>query len=164
MADPLAGKREALNAGEVEVLTWPDQAKCPVAKGKVFPLRSCHVEITHTQRKLVKGQWVWEARVFRHLPDTPQVPASQHGLAHPPQYVKGSHGAVDGIGEEVPRDFREKLAEEGRLKTVMQGNRNRKRAAVLGAEQRLLDARKKGRTATVTILEKKLEHDRKKAA
>jgi hypothetical protein len=163
MKDPLAGRREAINRGETEVLVFPGDSVCPVDRGEVFALRSCHVEITHTQRKLIKGEWRWEARIARHLPDTPRIPASQHGLAHPPQYVATSHGAVDGIGEEVPRDYQERFAEEGRAKTAIHGAQQRQEGKVLRQEQRLSEARSKDWGSTVRYLERVQRHHERKS-
>lgn len=158
MKDPLEGRRDSLNRGEIEVLTFPDAPKCPVTKGEVFSLRSCHIEISSTQRKLVKGEWRWEAPVYRHLPDTPRIPACQHGQAHPVQYVSTAHGAVDGIGEEVDPGYQCRLAEEGRLKTIIHGNRNRQAAKKVAGEQRLAEAQSKGWGSTVAYLERVREH------
>jgi hypothetical protein len=166
----LVGKREALNTGETEVLIWPDSPKCPVAKGDSFELRSCRVEIVSVKRSFASnnkeqaGGWRWEARFNRQVPDTPRIPASQHGQEHPAQYVSSAQGAVDGVGEEVDPEFQRHLAEEGRLKTMMQGHRNRQMASKLSGEQRLLDARRKNHGSTVRYLERvKAHHDRKAA-
>lgn len=141
MKDPLAGLREAINRG-ADVITWPDEHGCPVKKGEEFKLRSCRVVIASTDRALIKGKWLHRARLLRYLPDVARIPASQHGLAHPPQYVSGSHGAVDGIGEEVPPDYQRRLAEEGRVKTAMQGAEQRRQGKVLRQEQRLAEGLK----------------------
>jgi hypothetical protein len=68
MPDPLAGKREAINAREIHVLIWPDDGTgCPVAQGQLFQLRSCAIEITQIRRvKRVGGFWLWQAH-FRRL-------------------------------------------------------------------------------------------------
>jgi len=146
------------------VLTWAEVTKCPVSKDQVFPLRSCTIQIGHVQRRLVKGKQRWEARVIYHWPDKPKIPASQHGQSHPAQYVNSHHGAVDGIGEEVPADYQQRLAEEGRLKTVVQGAERRSQAKRTQEEGRLTNARKNGRESTVKILAAKREHDLRKAA
>jgi hypothetical protein len=148
--DPLAGKRQALNRGEVEVLTWAELTKCPVSKDEVFPLRSCTIQIGHVQRRLIKGEQRWEARVIYHWPDRPRIPASQHGQSHPAQYVNSHHGAVDGIGEEVPTDAQRRMAEEGRLKTVLQGSVNRD---VLRAHEALVKRREEGKGDTQAVLQ-----------
>jgi hypothetical protein len=170
VSDPLAGKRDALNTGETEVLTWPDLPKCPVSKGDSFKLRSCQVEIVSVKRTFARnnkeqaGGWRWEAQFNRYVPYTPRIPASQHGQEHPAQYVSSAQGAVDGVGEEVDRDYQRLLAEEGRLKTMMQGHRNRQVASKLAGEQRLLDARRKKHGSTVRYLERVQAHHERKAA
>lgn len=62
MIDPLAGKREAIAAGEVEHLTWPDTGDGPpVTRGQIFQLRSCHVEIADVGRRRKEGSFIWLA-------------------------------------------------------------------------------------------------------
>ncbi len=66
--DPLAGKRAAINAGELDALLWSDDGNgCPVAVGDVFRLRSCHIEITRVHRVTAKGSWSWRAEFRRQL-------------------------------------------------------------------------------------------------
>lgn len=156
MIDPLAGRRQALNRGEVEVLTWAETTQCPVSKDEVFPLRSCTVQIGHIQRRLIKGKQRWEARVIYHWPDKPRIPASQHGQSHPAQYVNSHHGAVDGIGEEVPTDYQRRIAEEGRLKTVLQGAERRSQAKRLAQETRLAQTHTNGSKRAGKAIERQL--------
>lgn len=68
--DPLAGKRQAINDHELSTLIWPlivggSEQRCPVAKGDVFNLRSCQIEISRTERSKVKGVRVWLALFTR---------------------------------------------------------------------------------------------------
>jgi hypothetical protein len=59
--DPLAGKRQAINDGEVYSLIWPDTGDgCPVQVDQVFPLRSCRIVITKTHRIQKKQPWKHE--------------------------------------------------------------------------------------------------------
>ena len=150
MIDPLAGKRQALNRGEIEVLSWAEMTRCPVSKDEVFPLRSCTIQIGHVHRRLIKGEQRWEARVIYHWPDKPRIPASQHGQSHPAQYVNSHHGAIDGIGEEVSADYQRVIAEEGRLKTVLRGSVNRD---VLKAGEEVIKRRKEGKGDTQAVLQ-----------
>lgn len=70
MADPLAGVREQINEGELDVLVWPDDGTgCPVEVGQVYPLRSCAIEITGTRRfQRGRGSWFWRATFERIYP------------------------------------------------------------------------------------------------
>lgn len=66
MSDPLAGKRERINAGELEAVTWPDRGKgAPIVEGQEFTLRSCRIIFRAPQRVQSKGKWLWRAEFVR---------------------------------------------------------------------------------------------------
>lgn len=98
--DPLAGKRQAINAGEMSTLTWPMKAKtdpCPVDLGQVFELRSCTIEITRTERTHTRGKRTWIA-LFKRYPrcgDRPLlIPAAGDGYTDDPARALGLREAV----------------------------------------------------------------------
>lgn len=66
-ADPLAGKRQAINDAKLFDIAWPDTGDgCPVEIGETFQLRSCAIEITRTQRVRTGGKWHWRASFTRY--------------------------------------------------------------------------------------------------
>lgn len=82
MPDPLAGYRERINEHpEVREIDFPDPVPdpntagrrrgrgCPVKRGDIFKLRTCHIEITSTRRLLVDGRFVWRAEFVRSYAD-----------------------------------------------------------------------------------------------
>lgn len=70
MTDPLAGQREAINAG-AESLLWPSvdangkQLPCPVKRGEVYELRTCRITITQVHRLGRAQDWQWRAGFIR---------------------------------------------------------------------------------------------------
>ena len=69
--DPLAGKRAAIDAGELTTLSWPMREKtdpCPVEVGQIIKLRSCSIEITRIERVQRNGKRYWIA-LFTRYPD-----------------------------------------------------------------------------------------------
>jgi len=99
--DPLAGKRQAINEGEIDVLEWRDEGKgCPVEQGQVFELRACVIEITSVRRlKRGRSDWVWRAtfrRTVRAHSDRPHLLKPRGG------YVSDARSAMQS-GEERPR-------------------------------------------------------------
>lgn len=61
MTDPLAGRREQINAGEAYSLLWLDKGKgCPVEVGDVLELRACRIRITKKHRIQKKQAWEYE--------------------------------------------------------------------------------------------------------
>lgn len=73
--DPLAGRREGINAGYVDSLLWPDRGQgAPVEQGKFFKLRTCHIEITRVHRVQQNAEgggkrWLWRAEFRRIFPE-----------------------------------------------------------------------------------------------
>lgn len=66
MKDPLAGKREAINRGEVYSLVWLDLGEgCPVEDRQIFRLRACSIQITKTHRIQKKQPWSHEGDLLR---------------------------------------------------------------------------------------------------
>lgn len=66
MSDPLAGKRNAINAGTLTVLEWPDDgAGCPIEQGKEFRLRECVITIGKPRRVRKGGEFVWQVGFAR---------------------------------------------------------------------------------------------------
>lgn len=104
MKDPLAGKRAAINAGEITTLTWPDEGKGPpVKRGEFFLLRACGIEITSVRRVGAGLRAEWRA-TFRRIPKPQKphllAPAGRGGdTGH--GYVRRARGAMPS-GEERP--------------------------------------------------------------
>ncbi len=66
--DPLAGYREAINAGECDVLTWRDTGEgSPVKVGDTFKLRACSIEIRSLRRNGRGQVWHWVATFERFV-------------------------------------------------------------------------------------------------
>lgn len=60
--DPLAGKREDINAGYSTAIFWRDDGDgCPVEVGETFSLRSGGITITRRERIRKNGQPYWRA-------------------------------------------------------------------------------------------------------
>jgi hypothetical protein len=93
--DPLAGKRQAINDGELTTLSWPMNSKgdsCPVDIGEILGLRSCTIEITRIERTKHKGKRTWIALFTRypHHADRPLlIPASGDGYTSDPKRALG---------------------------------------------------------------------------
>jgi hypothetical protein len=67
VADPLKGRRQAINNGSCSPLFWPDHGQgCPVDVGELYSLRSCGIEITRKERTRKDGKWVWRADFIRY--------------------------------------------------------------------------------------------------
>jgi hypothetical protein len=97
--DPLAGFREEINAGERDVVTWPDDGKgCPVEPGELFRLRSCSVQVTHTKRVQRGRSWLWLAHLRVLKPDRAQLLAKGRGDGH--GYVTDARASI-GSGAQV---------------------------------------------------------------
>lgn len=70
MADPLAGKREQINRGELNSLQWRDEGNgCPVSVGQVYELRACWIAINHVAHRKVGQGFVWRATFERRWKD-----------------------------------------------------------------------------------------------
>lgn len=72
MTDPLAGQREAINANEIEALTFPyfdpEAGKvipCPVKRGQVFELRACRITLLTPERIGKHRRWQWRVPFMR---------------------------------------------------------------------------------------------------
>lgn len=89
MGDPLKGKREGLNSGELKQLTFHDKGTgCPVKVGDVFKLRSCRIEITEIQRnqrgKGELAEWFFVAQFERFYQSKPYL-LGPRGYTHDPK-------------------------------------------------------------------------------
>lgn len=93
MADPLAGKREAINDRQVDVLIWPDRGRgCPVVVGQVFHLRRFNIEITRIERLLKPRPARWKAeftRIHREV-TTVKLLKPGHGDTSDPRHAMTS--------------------------------------------------------------------------
>lgn len=70
MADPLAGKREQINRGELNSLQWRDDGNgCPVSVGQVYELRACWIQISKVVSRKVGSGFVWRATFDRRWKD-----------------------------------------------------------------------------------------------
>lgn len=95
--DPLAGKREAINAGNLDRLLWPDSEEPPVQVGELFKLRMCWVEITRVHRvQPMDSDWQWRAEFTRHFP------ADRPYLLGPRGYVREPKSAVSAQDDPNP--------------------------------------------------------------
>ena len=98
--DPLAGKRKAINEGELTTLSWPIKTKgdpCPVELGELFGLRSCTIEITRIERTRHGAKRTWIALFTRypHHADRPLlIPAAGDGYTTDPRRALGLKEAV----------------------------------------------------------------------
>jgi len=93
--DPLAGKRQAINEGELTTLSWPMESKydaCPVEVGQILGLRSCTIEITRIERTKHEGKRSWIALFTRyphHADRALLLPASGDGYTSDPKRALG---------------------------------------------------------------------------
>lgn len=97
VGDPLAGKREAINARQIHVLHWPDTGQgCPVKEGELYPLRSCAIEITQIRRiKRGRGEWLWQAHFRRmYRASRPYLLAAKGPGDEGHGYVRDEKGAL----------------------------------------------------------------------
>lgn len=70
--DPLEGKRQRVNdERSIDHLVWADRGQgCPVKRGEIFRLKTCHIEITRTLRTRSAGKWIWFAEFTRSYSDS----------------------------------------------------------------------------------------------
>lgn len=89
--DPLEGKREGINAGEIKQLTFKQEKDepCPVAVGDTFQLRNCFIEVTEiTRRKRGKGkegEWYFVAQFTRYRKASRPYLLARRGYTHDPR-------------------------------------------------------------------------------
>lgn len=126
--------REAALKHEPLSIEWPASApECEI--GRKYPLSSfapdARLRVEKRHRAECESGWEAEVRLdydaIRHL----------HGLAP----TKNDLGDVETEPERVDSRYERLLAEEGRLKTEMMGEQQRRIGEVLKKEQGLLDAR-----------------------
>lgn len=88
--DPLEGRRQGINSGELKQLSFKDEGQgCPVKVGDTFEMRSCHIEITEiTRRKRGRGEsaeWYFVAQFTRYRKASKPYLLGPHGYTHDPK-------------------------------------------------------------------------------
>lgn len=131
MKDPLIGKREAINKGELYSLIWFDQGEgCPVESGQIFPLRACSIQITKTHRIRKKEPWKYEGE---------QLPAGWYWRAEFETFWKISgtpylarHGGTTSDHRHALR-MEDEVESAGTLRAISEDERNERAGLEHGA-------------------------------
>ena len=154
--DPLAGKREAINQGEVDTIAWPDRGQgAPVELGQTFQLRACRIAIKKFYRRRSGSDWYWVADLERFYPDTVELMEIKvdSGIEVDDDQLNANPGRRPPEPEKVPHHEVQELTfvGQGRARQEHEEAERRHAYAELPIEQRLAAIRARARTKHVDV-------------